>query len=195
MRAGRAEPPGQHCYDRTQTCPGCPGHQKERCYANVPTWSAWPDRRGPMAAVAVPCGCHAPPRDAAGPVGRCPPWPAADLYPVRGRCRCRDGPRGDDWPGGPGHRKPRRRTAVHHHHPGGPRRQQPRHGPGRPPCPGQRHYRHVLPATVGAARPAAPAPDRRTAGHVRPHCAPPCRRAGRPWRGSSHREGEGSCHR
>jgi len=40
-----------------------------------------------------------------------------------GRCQCRDGPRGDHQPGGPGHRQPGRRALVHHHHPGRARRQ------------------------------------------------------------------------
>ena len=42
-----------------------------------------------------------------------------------GRCRRRDGQRGDDRPGGPGHRQPDQRAAVHHHHPGRARRQRP----------------------------------------------------------------------
>src|SRR6266851_9457846 len=52
-----------------------------------------------MAAVAAPGDHRSVLRDAVCPAARRSRWHAADLYPVRSRCRRRDGPRGDHQPG------------------------------------------------------------------------------------------------
>ena len=170
-----------------------PGPQKEYHNAHVLTWPARPRRRGPVAAVGVPSGYRGRLRDPAGPAAGRSPGHGAELYQVPGRCQCRDGPRGDHRPGGPGHRQPGRRALVHHHHPGRARRQRPRRRSGGPPRPGHRHHRYVLVAAVGADRAAAAAAVRWPALSRHPQGPAVLRR--RPRRAGRPGQGEGAGHR